>query len=146
MASATYVIGFIFSFLGYIFYMNGAYVLSLPCIIVGIILLCASFGKKSEKDEYSESRYDVQYEDIQRIDEYNNPNHRFYKAIREAIDTAAFNLDSDPEMDIDSQMRSLGIESYANYCPYCQEQLYLFKDFLVYCLNCKLFISELKYQ
>ncbi len=89
-----------------------------------------------EKVEYDES--------TDNIEQYNDPKHEYNIEINCSIEKVDNYLKSHPNYPLEDQLKMAEMEPLERTCPLCDDYLFLYKKFLIYCANCEKFISELK--
>ncbi|MFX1449806.1 MAG: hypothetical protein ACFFCM_03115 [Promethearchaeota archaeon] len=83
------------------------------------------------------------YESTEHIDQYNDPNHKYYIAINSSIEKVDNYLKMHPNYPIEDQLRMAELKPLERSCPDCNDYLFLYKKFLIYCANCEKFFYEL---
>jgi len=131
--------------------------LFLPTVLISLFLgfiLCSISIHYSRKETFGYSRnskketinYLDYHENTDRINRYNKETHTYYIQINESFKKVDSYLKKDPKLKIDDQLRLAELIKFNKICPNCDNNLFLYKKFLLYCPNCEKFISEIKFK
>ncbi len=100
--------------------------------------------KQTEKISVYDQDYLERYGDNSQIENYNQKDHKYSIAISRAFKKVDEALKINPNLTIEEQLKLAQLEKTQVSCPICNNFLFVYYKFLVYCSNCEKFISELK--